>query len=76
MFESKVVSFECAQKLTTFSSGHLLITQLVQHLSDQVVEMPMKGVSRDPFDQPSCQAAAVDHQIILKEGLASESQTS
>ena len=76
MFESKVVSFECAQKLTTFSSGHLLITQLVQHLSDQVVEMPIKGASRAPFDQPCCQAATVDHQIILKEGMASESQTS
>ena len=29
--------------------------------------MPMKGASRAPFDQPSCQAATVDHQIILKE---------
>ena len=35
--------------------------------------MPMKGASRAPFDQPSCQAATVDHQIILKERSGSES---
>lgn len=59
MFESKVFFWVCT-KADNFQLRPVVDIS-IGATSLGPVEMPMKGVSRAPFDQPSYQAATVDH---------------